>query len=76
MAGARPTASERVIHRVAEAVERDPLELPPLYDHVDADALDSLVEGLTDGAVTFTYVGYDVTVHSTGEVRLAERRRR
>ena len=76
MAGARPTASERVIHRVAAAIDRDPLELPPLYDCVDADALDSLVEEMTDGAVTFTYVGHDVTVRSTGEVLLDERPRR
>jgi len=45
----------------------DPMEsLDPLYTVVDADALDSLFRSGMDGLVSFTYHGYDVTVHSEG----------
>ncbi|WP_135819698.1 HalOD1 output domain-containing protein [Halostella litorea] len=49
--------------------------LPPLYDAVDPDALDSLLDDgsrLTgfDGHVSFTYHGYEVTVHSHGYLTL------
>lgn len=53
---------------VSRATGRDPLDLPPLAECVDTDALDSLT-GLSDAAddveTTFEYAGCIVTV--TGE---------
>lgn len=66
------TVSERVIQAVATTSSADPLELPPLYDAVDPDALDSLVTEMTDGEVVFAYAGYEVTVRSDGTIMVDE----
>lgn len=68
-----PTASERVIRRVSTAADSDPVELPPLYDAIDPDALDALVERMSDGTVSFVYAGYEVIVENDGTVDLGER---
>jgi len=66
--------SERVVMAVSEARDTDPLELPPLYDVVDPDALDALfASGAGEsqagpGNVTFVFDGCEVIVHSDGEV--------
>jgi hypothetical protein len=54
--------AEQVILDVADASSNDELDLPPLYHAVDPDALETVVETLTDGAVNFNYAGYSVTV--------------
>lgn len=64
--------SERVVERVAARTGRDPLDLPVLHDILDPDALDTLVEGMVDGQVSFTYAGHEVTVTSDGEIALEE----
>lgn len=51
---------------LARCTDRDPCSLPPLYDAIDADALDALL-GDTERTgsslrVEFEYVGYDVAV--------------
>lgn len=65
-----PTPSERVIEAVAETTAQDPLELPPMFDTVDADALDKVVRSMDHGTVSFEYADYSVTVHSDGTVTL------
>ena len=66
--------SQRVVSAVADARDEDPLELPPLYEVIDLDALDSLFNsGLPGGAtgpgrVTFTFDDHEVVVHSNGDV--------
>lgn len=69
----RQTVSERVIQKISTASGTDALELPPLYDAIEPDALDTLVEGMADGEVSFTYAGYDVTVASDATISLRER---
>lgn len=64
--------SERVVQHVASTTGRDPLELPILHDIVDPDALDTLVEGMSDGQVSFTYAGQEITITSDGEITLEE----
>lgn len=64
------TPSERTVERVAAADERDALALPSLYDAVDSEALDALVESLDSGAVRFTYAGHVISITSDGEVSL------
>lgn len=67
---------EAVIEAVATASECDPLDLPPLYDAVDTEALDLLFtsEGATTAggmrAVTFEYADYLVTVNRHGTVEV------
>lgn len=64
--------SAAVVTAVAAATNRDPVDLPPLYDHVDADALDALLTGgrRSDDEVTvrFDYDGFGVTVVSDGRL--------
>lgn len=74
----KPTASEAVIEAVARRNGLDPLELKtPLYDAIDSDRLDTLVEsarqrGNSTVEVTFEYSGYTVTVNGDGAVTLRE----
>lgn len=75
-----PSASSLVIQRVAAAEGVDPIDLPPLYDTIDTDALDTLVqrapptgnEARTPQEIRFTYHGYDVRVTGSGFVSLHE----
>ena len=62
------TIPGRIVRRVATATDSDPLELPPLYEAIDPDTLDSLVEGMADGELSFAYAGYQVSVDSVGTV--------
>lgn len=69
----RHPVSERVIHAVADETGTDPLDLPPLYETIDPDALDALIDSLSDGELTFRYTGCAVTIESTGAIELDER---
>lgn len=66
--------SQTVVLAVAEATGDDAMELPPLYDTVDPDALNRLFEDRTDsierlgGSFEFAYAGCDVTVRADGTV--------
>ncbi|WP_293026993.1 HalOD1 output domain-containing protein [Natronococcus sp.] len=65
--------SEQVIRAVAEQTDTDPLELPPLFELIDPDALDTLFDPIDVRAplgldLTFTYAGCEVTVAYDGEV--------
>ncbi|WP_436936537.1 HalOD1 output domain-containing protein [Halovenus marina] len=62
--------SERVIQKVAAATNTSTLELPPLYDDVDPDALDSLINEMSGGEVIFMYNGHKVSVQSNGDIHL------
>jgi hypothetical protein len=67
--------SERVIYKIADVLNLDPLELAPLYETVDPDALNSLFQTSSgsryNGRVEFTVEGCDVTVYETGRVEVA-----
>jgi hypothetical protein len=71
------SATEAVVLAVAEATDADPLDLDPLYDCVDPDALDDLFESGDDGTArlsgsfTFEYEGCDVAVHADQRVVVA-----
>lgn len=70
--------STKVIEEVAEFKGVDPIHLPPLYDALDPDALDTLFEpagnGATrgNGSIEFTYAQQRVTVHADGRVLVSE----
>ncbi|UHQ98262.1 hypothetical protein HYG81_19475 (plasmid) [Natrinema zhouii] len=50
-----------IVDRVAEMEEQDPLDLPPLYDTVDPNALDRLAKS---SKIQLEYIGYNITVDS------------
>lgn len=65
-----------ILDAVADATGRDPLELPPIYETVDPEALDALLGGSTFAdsslAVRFEYAGFVVIARSDGEVIVTE----
>lgn len=77
----RLTGTERFSTAVVEAVARragvEPKAVdPPLYRAVDPDALDGVLSSMATegrpGSVSFSYHGYDVTVHDDGRVDLVD----
>jgi len=66
--------STAVVETVAIATNREPTATEPLYESVDPDALNALMQ--SDSAqtsteritISFVFVDQEVTVHSTGEV--------
>lgn len=64
--------SSSVIDAVATDCGADPLELDPLYEVIDPDALDAMFRGRdAPGSVSFVYAGRQVTVTADGEVAVA-----
>nr|WP_273742503.1 HalOD1 output domain-containing protein [Natrinema soli] len=62
-----------VVSAVADAEDVDPVELPPLYEAIDPEALNDLCtsrSGSSVGKVEFQYAGHDVVVRGTGEVEV------
>jgi hypothetical protein len=65
--------STTVISAVADANGVQPLDLPPLYETIDPDTLDSLFRQTTESGgvpdqITFTHSDCTVTVHDDGTV--------
>lgn len=62
--------STAVIESVSERTATDPVDLPPLYESIDPDALNALFETTASGTVRrgrieFTYAGCSVVVSSS-----------
>lgn len=63
------TASQRVVEALARADGVDPLAMTtPLYDAVDPDALNTLLDTDEPVEVTFEYCDHTVVVDSSGRV--------
>ena len=66
--GEEGNISLQIVDCIAKREHTDPLELPPLYDAVDPDALDDLFESgrqngmAQSGRIEFQYNGYVVVV--------------
>ncbi|MFU8869619.1 HalOD1 output domain-containing protein [Natronococcus sp.] len=75
-AGIRSRPSISLIERLADETDRSPLELPPLNETVDVDALDRLLE--TDDperswpTVVFRYANYRVRITANGTIELSD----
>lgn len=77
------TNADRVSTLVLEALEEvtgtDQLDLPPLYETIDTDALDRLVASLdgTEGdgraVLEFSYAGHCVRITADGDVAVDSR---
>lgn len=63
---------EQVLDAVAKEEGCSPLEFDQtLYDVIDPDALNTVLrDSSPDVAVTFSYQGYQVTVHGDGQIEL------
>ena len=64
-----------VVSAVADAAGTDPLELPPLSNVIDPEALNDLVDCGRNSAlrsISFEYAGYDVVVSGTGDIRVVQ----
>lgn len=70
--GRTETAGMAVISTVATRSDTDPAELDPLWNVVNPDALDALFQPGAVGQVAFTYSGYEVVVHSDGDIGVTE----
>lgn len=64
------SVSERVVEAVAEATDTDPMELPPLHDTLDSDALDALIPSMANGELSFDYAGCSITVNNKAAVQI------
>lgn len=68
----RPSVA--VVEAVADTIDCDPYDVPPLYEIVDPDALDALFSPKYDGTpreagmIVFTLAGCEVTVFDYGRV--------
>lgn len=71
-------ASDAIVTAVAALRGEEPRTLEPLYDAVEPDALDSLVDHAqrADDAgaheLWFVYEGFDIGVRTDGEIRIRE----
>ncbi|NHN40531.1 hypothetical protein G9C85_02615 [Halorubellus sp. JP-L1] len=62
----------RVLQSVSAQTGVETLELPPLYDSVDPEALDAIVDDLDEGVIQFQYAGQKVIVQNDGTVSISE----
>lgn len=60
--------SERVIREIAATTDTDMREFPPLYQAIDPEALDTVVETMSNGVVSFTYLNQEITVTNDGSI--------
>jgi len=63
--------SQQILTRIAEERDSDIVELPHLYKSLDPEWLDTVIESLDDGGVSFTYAGFDVDVTNDVEITLS-----
>ncbi|WP_436927549.1 HalOD1 output domain-containing protein [Halosimplex amylolyticum] len=68
------TVTCTIVQRVAATTGRSIYQLPPLYDAIDPDALEALVDSSDSGgtslSIAFDYAGHRVTVSADGTVRI------
>jgi len=62
--------SLHLIYAIADLTDSDPATMPPLYDAIDTDALDTLLDTESSIEIGFEYDGHSVTVTGDGEVRV------
>lgn len=64
--------SEQILTKVADKTNTDVLELPTLYDTVEVDKLDAVIDSLDNGTISFTYYGEHIIITSDGTVTLSD----
>ena len=66
----RRSPSVAVLRAVADEKDADVTDLEPLYNYVEPAALDDLCSHGFDGALTFHYLDYEVTIHGDGRIEI------
>lgn len=66
------SASIEIVQRVSAASGQDERILPPLYETIDPDALDTLIASVSSPTElgSFTYLDFTTTVIQTGTVTI------
>jgi hypothetical protein len=64
--------SARIVEAVIANSNKNMREVPPLYNVIDPDHLNQLIESMNDGTVSFTYADHDVTVTGDGEIAVSD----
>lgn len=69
--------STRIVTAVASKADVDPIDLPPLYDVIEPDALDRFVrcsngDAASEVSVTFSYTDHTVSVYGDGDIDVEE----
>lgn len=64
--------STAIVTRIAEAENASVTDIPPLYDVLGPEHLDSLLES-GDVRISFTYCGYRVAVTSEGSITITDK---
>lgn len=68
------SVGERVVEAVADVTGTDPIDLEPIYNHVDATSLDRLFEDASPeaprdrGHVAFPMAGCQIVVYADGTI--------
>lgn len=67
---------EAIVGAVAEAAGVDPLDLPPMYDFIDPDAVDKLFRQpratKVDQYLSFKFDEWIVSIHADGVIRVRD----
>ncbi|MFB6140065.1 MAG: HalOD1 output domain-containing protein [Halosimplex sp.] len=64
MEGSAMTLIERVVSAVTAETDEGPTSVPPLYESIDPEALETACELFDSGAITFEYADHEVTVRA------------
>jgi len=60
--------TEEIVDAVARVAGTTPLELPPLHDTVDTEALERVLESSADSQLSFSYQGFHIVASGDGTV--------
>lgn len=66
------TVANDIITSIADAMQTDVLDLPPLYETIDTEAVAELVQGDGVSEIAFSYHGRAVAIDGDGRVRVSE----
>lgn len=61
-----------IVSSIAEQTGTDVLDLPPLNDSIDTDALISFLQSEASSGVEFTYHDHTVSIDANGRVRVTD----
>lgn len=68
-------AGDEIVHRILAAIAEneqcDPLDLPPLSENIDPDALGEVIQGTGVTGISFSYYGYHIWIGSEGTVSVS-----
>ena len=64
------TLVSEILDEIAGSENVDTLNLPPLGEVIDTDALSTLLNAESEVVISFRYNGYDVVVDSEGAIEI------